>query len=417
MPKVIKRRRKPIKQDRFGGVSVSIQRFTRPPYVCRVVLREDGEVTQQKYCTTQDEAKTLADEWVAKTTSVGVKAAATITEADERNLMNWREQLAFYHRDLKDAVEFYLKHLKATRSSKGVREAIDALLANKEKKGKRDRYQRDLGNKLDRFEEHFEGRMIGDITAKEVEKWLDSLEVGPVTWNNYRRNLCVLWNFAVRQKWAEKSEEAWREIEPMEEEPLSPEVLSPDEARKLMNAAGDEVRAYYAIALFGGVRDEELRRLEWKSVNLMTGYITIEKGVAKTKRKRLVPICDSLRKWLTPVAKTRGMVTPEKPRPLLEKARADAGIEVWPHDATRHSFGTYAMAKHKDIGWVSEVMGNSPNVVKTHYQKAVPFEQGDEFFSICPPEQEGENKILPMVPAKDADAPATVTTANPAQVA
>jgi hypothetical protein len=93
------------------------------------------------------------------------------------------------------------------------------------------------------------------------------------------------------------------------------------------------------------------------------------------------------------------MVTPDKPRTLLEKARTDAGITNWPHDATRHSFGTYEMARTKDIGHVSEVMGNSPAVVKKNYQKVVPFEQGDEFFAIMPPSR-GETNVVPMVQEK-----------------
>jgi hypothetical protein len=46
-------------------------------------------------------------------------------------------------------------------------------------------------------------------------------------------------------------------------------------------------------------------------------------------------------------------------------------------------------------------MGNSPSVVKRHYQKAVPFEQGDEFFAIFP-EIAGESNIVPMVSEKTA---------------
>ena len=389
-------RRKPISQERMGGVTISIQRFNRPPYVCRVVMRENGKITQQEYCTAEVEAKTLRDAWIAKTTSTGAKAAATITGADERNLLNWREQLAAFNRDVKDAVEYYLKHLKATRSSKPLIEVIDALLLQKEKKNKRERYQNALRTSLTRLERDFKDRMIGDIKTKEIEKWLDSLEVGPVTWNNYRRNLNVMWNFAVRQGWAESNVVSARQIEPKDIEESSPEVLTPAEARALLNAADPAVLPYYAIALFGGVRDEELRRLEWKHVNLLTSYITIEANVAKTKRKRLVPIPENLRAWLIPLAAVRGMVTPENPRTLLEKARANAGIKIWPHDATRHSFGTYEMARTKDIGHVSEIMGNSPAVVKKHYQKAVPFEQGAEFFAIFPIVK-GETNIVPMV--------------------
>jgi integrase len=127
-----------------------------------------------------------------------------------------------------------------------------------------------------------------------------------------------------------------------------------------------------------------LKRLDWRDVNLLTGYIRVSSTVSKTGRERLVPITDNMRAWLQHVSQSHGPICPANLRKLLEAGRKAAGIEDWPHDATRHSFGTYEMARTKDIGRVSEVMGNSPAVVQRHYKAAIPFEEGAEYFGIAP---------------------------------
>jgi integrase len=315
--------------------------------------------------------------------------------------MNWRHELDAYGKGIGDAVAFYLKHLRATCTSKPVSEVVAALLALKEKKGRRERSMREMRNKYARFCLTHGDRMIGELTEAEVESWLDSLNVGAVTWNNERRSLNRLWNFAVSKTWATANVIA--KIETQEEEDTSPGILTIEQTRGLLNAADESMRAYYSIALFGGVRDEEIQRLDWQKVNLLTGYITIEKSVAKTKRKRMVPITPNMKAWLLPVAKARGPVAPDNVDEAKKQTYKRAGITEWPSDGTRHSFGTYEMARTKDIGHVSEVMGNSPNVVKSHYQSAVEFEKGDEFFAIFPTEA-GVTNIVQMVSDKTAKA-------------
>lgn len=397
MPKTrpSRRRRRPIKRIPCGAYSVTVQSIDKPPYQYAVVKRQKGQSKREtEYFVEKDTALTKAEAWAVEAGNVGAQAASTLTNSLKRDVMNWRHELDAYGKGIGDAVAFYLKHLRATRTSKPISEVVDELASFKADKRKRERYVRDLTNRLARFSRTFGERMIGELTDKEVEGWLDSLNVGPVAWNNERRYLNLLWNFAISKNWA--TENVIAKIHTQDVEERSPEILSIEQARALMNAADDSMRAYYAIALFGGVRDEEIQRLEWQNVNLLTGYITIEANVAKTKRKRLVPITPNMKAWLLPVAKSRGPVTPDNVDGLKKQTYRRAGITEWPSDGTRHSFGTYEMARTKDIGHVSEVMGNSPAVVKKHYQQAVEFEKGDEYFAIFP-SVAGESNIVPMV--------------------
>lgn len=388
-----RRRRRPIKKASIGAFTVTVQRCDKQPYTHVVVSRHKGTLQRtSEYFLTQEQAITKFEQWRRDAGEAGAMAAATLTDSLKRDVLNWRQELAPFGKDLRDAVSHYLAHLQATRTSKPVQEVIESLLAHKASKGKRDRYQRDLLIRLSRFGRSFGGRLIADLSADEVEGWLDSLGVEPVSWNNERRYLHLLWAFALARQWV--TENIIKKIEPQDEPETSPGILSIEQARALLNAAGESMQAYYAIALFGGLRDGELKRLDWQAVNLLTAYITVEGKVAKTKRKRMVPITPNMKAWLQPVMKSLGPVAPLDTDRLKRETCQRAGIMNWPSDATRHSFGTYEMARTKNIGHVSEVMGNSPAVVKRHYQKAVPFELGDEFFAIMPETE--ATKMLPI---------------------
>lgn len=86
-------------------------------------------------------------------------------------------------------------------------------------------------------------------------------------------------------------------------------VLSPKEAKTLLEKAKECNHEFYEIwyiALFTGMRSGEMYALEWKDVNLLSGFISVNKqwtskdGVhqTKTNKVRVVPINEPLRKVL-----------------------------------------------------------------------------------------------------------------------
>lgn len=354
-------------------------------------MRRDGKRLRERYLRTQGEAEALAQAWSIEAGNTGADAAARLTDTEKRFLVEARESLAPFGKSLRDALAFYLAHLNSQHASKSVHDAVDALLLHRQKKGKSLRYQQDLQHRLTRFDQEFGERMIGHVSAEEVERWLDALQVAPVTRNNFRRLLHVLWAFAVGKRWAAENVVSRIEAETVRAE--RPGILTLEQTRALLASASPAILPYLAIALFAGLRDAELKRLDWRDVSFLTGYIRISATVSKTGRERLVPLSENLKAWLQYLAKARGPITPPNARKLLEGARAEAEIREWPHDATRHSFGTYEMARTKDIGHVSEVMGNSPAVVQRHYKAAIPFELGAEYFAIVPAMT---SNILPM---------------------
>lgn len=345
----------------------------------------------------------MAESWLTEAGNVGAVAASTLTASLKRDVLNWRLALEPYGRSLGDAVAHYIEHLKKTRTSRPVAEIAELLIEKKKKDGARPRYLHSLRNCYDRFCLTFGQRLMAEISGEEVEDWLDGLDVSAATFNNIKRDLNILWSFAIKQSkgWSDKN--IIKGIDTRKPEERKTTFLTLERVRGLLDVVRPEMLPYYALGLFAGLRDCELQRpLDWHSVSLQTGYIKIQAHVSKTKRVRLVPISKNLAAWLRPFVKTSGRVVPEncvQLKKLTKQAFELEGFAPLEDNVLRHSFGTYRMAQTKDIGLVSEEMGNSPSVVKTHYQAAVPYEHGAEFFSIFPREAESANIIQMRVAA------------------
>ena len=61
-----------------------------------------------------------------------------------------------------------------------------------------------------------------------------------------------------------------------------------------------------------------------------------------------------------------------------------AKINPWPHNAMRHSFGSYFLGKTKDENRTASEMGNSPSVVVRHYRAVVKDADVAEYWRITP---------------------------------
>ncbi len=68
---------------------------------------------------------------------------------------------------------------------------------------------------------------------------------------------------------------------------------------------------------------------------------------------------------------------------LKEIAKA-ADITSWPHNALRHSFGSYLYAKTQDVNRAAAEMGNTPNVIFKHYRALVRSSEAERYWAIIP---------------------------------
>ncbi|MCP5523587.1 MAG: hypothetical protein H7A46_18775 [Verrucomicrobiales bacterium] len=58
------------------------------------------------------------------------------------------------------------------------------------------------------------------------------------------------------------------------------------------------------------------------------------------------------------------------------------GFKAWPQDVLRHTAASQLLALRKDAAAVALELGNSPQVLLTHYRELVTREQAAEFWGI-----------------------------------
>jgi integrase len=69
----------------------------------------------------------------------------------------------------------------------------------------------------------------------------------------------------------------------------------------------------------------------------------------------------------------------------MELLRKAAGIESWPHNGLRHSFGSYHLAFHGDAIKTAQQMGHrSADVVHNHYKALVLKTEAEKFWKLFP---------------------------------
>src|SRR5207237_5884983 len=120
-----------------------------------------------------------------------------------------------------------------------------------------------------------------------------------------------------------------------------PEIFTVDELRALLEAAAaqaPDVLPVLAIGAFAGLRDAEIKRLDWSEVDLARGFIEVKAAKAKSARRRIVPIQPNLTEWLRPYAAMKGSVAPEGARGKLDRVCKAAGLSRWPNNGLRHWF-------------------------------------------------------------------------------
>lgn len=405
MPKTRRTTRRPAKRERIAGLTVTVQRTKKSGYAAAVVMRQDGQRIRERYLATMGEAQALAQQWAIEAGNTGAQAAATITDADKRFLMEARQKLAAFQKTPADAVAFYLAHLERCKASITVADLADRLVRAKTRERKSKRYLDDLRWRLGRFCCAFGDRLAADVTTEELSTWLAGLDVSPVSVGNFRRVVSVLFSYGVTLRACVENPATGAHNPKAVESEVG--ILSVSQAARLLEAARQipEMLPAVALGLFAGVRDAELLRLDWTDVNFESGYVEIRASKAKSARRRLISIRPALRAWLEPLRALSGPIWPNQARRgrrLMEEVRRAAGfssskgsvgdstvaegtLNPWPHNAMRHSFASYALAAGQDAPALALELGHTtPHIVFAHYREIVLPREAEGYWNLFP---------------------------------
>lgn len=317
------------------------------------------------------------------------KAAETFAQLKNNELLigetDGAKQLAAFGKTIADAIAFYLPHLQANNRTCTVHALVTEMLEAKEKDGASRRYIHDLRSRLGQFAASFGPRTVAEIQTREIDDWLRGLKVAATTRNNFRRVLVTAFSFAIARGYCSGNPVMGtaRANEPSRR----PDILSVAQAANLLAAADERMIPAIALGLFCGIRPEsEGMHLDWSQIDFADKSIEIEKSKI-TASERSVTMPDNLLAWLVPYRKNKGEVFPHLKayKTLLWDARQKAGIKTWPHDALRHSFGSYHYGAHRSAALTMAEMGHSnAKTFFKHYRRPMKKSVADPFWQIMP---------------------------------
>jgi integrase len=314
------------------------------------------------------------------------------------------KELKPYNATLRDVVADYIRRRQSAEKSSLIDEAIDEFIDMKKAAGKSARYIGDLRYKLRNFADDHGGLLLSEITPMTLDQWLEGLGVSPVTRNGFRRVLTVFFEWGGKRGYCDREQNPARATEIATETAKRVPIFTAGELRVTLDTAPAELVPVIALGAFAGLRPEEIRRLDWTAVDLLRKRIDIDAGVSKTAAHRYVPISETLFQWLQPYAKSAGKVAPLNLYRrlwnfhliLAEKDDKNGRPAViWKHNALRHSFASYALAKEEDAARVALWLGHaSPSMTFKHYRERVTPEAAAEWFAVLPMKKKGKGKKI-----------------------
>jgi integrase len=298
-----------------------------------------------------------------------------------------KKKLSKYDKTITDAIKFYVDHLeRIRRCNVTVSQLAKEVLAAKKKDGHAPMYLADLRKRLDRFGRDFGNRPIAAITVEELDDWLRNLDCAPKTRANFRANVGVLFSYAEGRRMIDTNP-VLRTSRPKLID-KAPEIFSVDELSALLNAASmvaPDVLPILAIGAFAGLRESEVKRLDWAEVNLQRGYIEVKASKTKTAKRRIVRIQPNLAEWLASYSAMIGAVVPANARKKLDGVRRAAGVQRWSKNGLRHSFASYRLAATNDAANVAAELGHSTSqMLYSTYRELVLPEEAERYWRIVP---------------------------------
>lgn len=265
-------------------------------------------------------------------------------------------------------------------------ESIGVLLAAKKSANLRPRYIESLRVYLNLFARGRENTLLSEITIDTLEAWFGGRVEAPTTRRGSVGRLWSLFSFAERRGWI--SNNPMRRLEPVRIDRKPPKILTPDQAQRLMEFAmyrHPRSLAFFTLALFAGVRPQELEGVTWENVGATT--VTIDAAASKVRRRRIVHLSENAIEWIG-FARETGALLPFQinfRNHTLKRAAQHMGFkEGWEQDILRHSAASYLLAVSQNVAAVSMGLGNSPAILLTHYQELVTAEAAGLFWSIRP---------------------------------
>ena len=274
-------------------------------------------------------------------------------------------------------------------------QARDAYLADCEARLRANNYKgtkRRLTFILDKIDAPF----LKDIKTEGISRALNEREAHkkwePKTFNHYRNDLRAFLNWCIDRQWLIGNPA--KPLKPRRVDHKPVDYLSQEEINRILAALDGYqcrfkhehdrlchsshkwLRPAIATAIYAGLRQSELRALEWEHVDFASKTITVASHGhfrTKTGHFRIVPLSAGLAAILKPFARAKGSCFAREGASTFQKAwyRLRSRLKFparWNWLTFRHTFGTQCALAGVPLAKLSEWMGHtSPSVTARYY--------------------------------------------------
>ena len=252
-------------------------------------------------------------------------------------------------------------------------------------------------------------RKVNAVTHQMVEAYLKTarrLDGKPLSQQSRRTRLT---QFKMFFKWCMSPKRKWITENPCDDLSFTVDrgevqTLANEDVVRLLDTAWNDTdttrrrlcgRDYalpvIVLSLFAGLRPwSEAAKMYWEDIdwNLINpnGSLTIKVRKSKT-RFHYAELHPSGIEWLKLCAKKKGPIKTHEN--ALERVREKVGLGPgnWPPDVLRHTYASnwYAAYSERGLNTLELLMGNSAEVLRKHYIKALAPKEADAYWEILPP--------------------------------
>lgn len=341
----------------------------------------------RKFFTSEGKALAFIAKHNRNTQAKGAPVAALASDVDELAIvMDAKTKLAKFGMSITQLVEDYIAQQERAGRTITLGELSQRWQSGLVADGKSQRYIAEVRHRFAAVLKHFgESLRLSDISAQDVDGFIQSLKVGPQTRNHYHRVLATALEYAVARGYIDSNPAAKVAKAKIVRDP--PKVFSIAQIQKILAAAtkaGPQVELFVAIGLYAGIRAEsELELLQWEQINFEHKIIDVLPSRGKVNTRRHVDIHPPLMEILK---KHRQLAGPLFPKGFNGSRTMDAfrASFDWIDNGLRHTFATMHAALG-DITATSAQLGHTDTrTTVANYAKRGEFlkSQAQAFFGL-----------------------------------
>ena len=368
----------------YGSVRITIKPGKSNGKDCWMVDYVNGPDRKRRFCALKRDAERIAAEFREEVAEAG-RVWTALSAVERAEVIGvWNEAQAAGVR-LRQVWEDWKggKAKGQAAAQRSLKQAVREVIASKTAGSRRIRYVRELEDYLERFIKGRETMDCSEISPADIEAWLARKPLAASTKAAELGRLSALFSFAKRRGY--RSDNPVEAVDKPTVEAKPARILTVEESAAVLGHVPASGRAWFLLALFAGIRPEELDQVGWDVVDLEAGVVRIDAEVSKVRARRLVHLRPGVSGALAR-ARAAGAVLPLASitrRRILRRVRDTMGWAVWPQDVLRHTAASYWLAVEPDAARLALELGNSPAMIFRHYRELVRREDAERFWGIC----------------------------------